>query len=94
MGQSGAAQDIARDVLGEDGGACTDEGDDDESQEGFVKVPRTVEELEAEKSDLRANRKTNKKAVKEANAEKRQTKLKKKDKKRAIKKAKAGNRKS
>jgi RIO kinase 1 len=71
-----------------------DDGDDsDDSQTGFVKLPRTKEELQAEKADQRASRKANKKAVKECKAEKRQTKIKKKDKKRAIKKAKAGNRK-
>lgn len=63
---------------------------DSETEERFVKVPKTQEELDAEKSDKRAGRKANKKAVKDAKAEKRQTKIKKKDKKRAIKKAKAG----
>jgi RIO kinase 1 len=72
----------------------TDDEDDEEDPEGFIKVPKTQEQLEAEKADLRANRKANKKAVKEAKSEKRQTKIKKKDKKRAIKKAKAGNRKN
>lgn len=65
---------------------------DSETEEKFIKVPKTEEELEIEKADKRALRKANKKAVKEAKAEKRQTKIKKKDKKRAIKKAKAGNR--
>jgi RIO kinase 1 len=68
--------------------------DDQEEEEGFCKVPKTQEELDAEKEELRASRKVNKKMVKEAKAEKRQTKIKKKDKKRAIKKAKAGNRKN
>jgi RIO kinase 1 len=71
-----------------------DDEDDDESEDGYVKTPKTKVELEAEKADLRASRRANKKAVKEAQAEKRQTKIKKKDKKRAIKKAKAGNRKN
>ena len=48
--------------------------------------------LDAEKDQLRASRKANKKAVREEKSEKRLTKIKKKDKKRAIKKAKAGNR--
>uniref|UniRef100_A0A7S4EKC8 Serine/threonine-protein kinase RIO1 n=1 Tax=Pseudo-nitzschia australis TaxID=44445 RepID=A0A7S4EKC8_9STRA len=67
-----------------------DDSDDDEPR--FVKVPRTQEELDAEKAELRASRKANKKAVREEKSEKRLTKIKKKDKKRAIKKAKAGNR--
>mmetsp|Transcript_9371 Transcript_9371/g.27988 ORF Transcript_9371/g.27988 Transcript_9371/m.27988 type:complete len:571 (+) Transcript_9371:87-1799(+) len=67
-----------------------DEDSDDES--GFVKVPKTQEELDSEKAELKASRKANKKAVREEKAEKRLTKIKKKDKKRAIKKAKAGNR--
>lgn len=71
-----------------------EESEDDSSTEKFVKTARTQEELEAEKTDLREQRKANKKAVREAKAEKRQTKIKKKDKKRAIKKAKAGNRKN
>ena len=72
-----------------------DEDEDDESEDdGYVKTPKTKEEVEAEKADLRASRKANKKAVKEAKAEQRQIKIKKKDKKRAIKKAKAGNRKN
>mmetsp|Transcript_5515 Transcript_5515/g.11699 ORF Transcript_5515/g.11699 Transcript_5515/m.11699 type:complete len:526 (+) Transcript_5515:417-1994(+) len=69
-----------------------DEESDDEPR--FLKVPRTQEELDAEKAELRASRKANKKAVREEKAEKRLTKIKKKDKKRAIKKAKAGNRKA
>lgn len=63
------------------------------SSSGFMKVARTLEQLEAEKEAKRAERKANKKAVKDARNEKRQTKIKKKDKKRAIKKAKAGNKK-
>ena len=65
--------------------------DDDESDEGetFQKVPKTPEQLEAERAEMKAQRKANKKAVKEANSEKRKTKLKKKDKQRAIKKSKA-----
>ena len=70
-----------------------DSDEDDSDEERFVKVPRTQEELEAEKADKKAERKANKKAVREAKAEQRKTKVKKKDKKRAIKKAKAGNRK-
>ena len=68
-----------------------DDSDDDEPR--FVKVPRTQEQLDAEKAALRATRKANKKEVREEKTEKRLTKIKKKDKKRAIKKAKAGNRK-
>jgi RIO kinase 1 len=76
----------------DDNSISDDENDDEESEgDGFLKVPKTKQELEAEKADLRASRKANKRAVKEAKAEKRQTKIKKKDKKRAIKKAKAGN---
>lgn len=89
---SGENDDGSGDGDSDDGG---NDEDDDSSNEGcFVRVPKTAEELEAEKADLRASRKANKKAVKEEKAEKRQTKLKKKDKKRAIKKAKAGNRKT
>lgn len=69
------------------------EEDDDEDYVPYEKVPRTAEELQAEKEARKLERKANKKAVKEAQSEKRQTKIKKKDKKRAIKKAKAGNRK-
>lgn len=69
-----------------------DESGDDEDDQ-FVKIPRTPEELEFEKAEKRATRKTNKKAVREAKTEKRETKIKKKDKKRAIKRAKAGNKK-
>ncbi|KAL3906276.1 MAG: hypothetical protein SGILL_009337 [Bacillariaceae sp.] len=72
----------------------SDEESDGDDENRFVKVPRTKEELEAEKAELKAGRKANKKAVREAKAEKRQSKIKKKDKKRAIKKAKAGNRKN
>jgi RIO kinase 1 len=82
---------------GEDGDSDDDScaSDDDSSDsDGFVKTPKTIEELEAERAALKANRKANKKAVKEAKSEKRQTKIKKKDKKRAIKKTKAGNRKT
>jgi len=70
--------------------------DDEESvdEPRFVKVPRTQEKLDAEKAQLRASRKANKKAVREEKSEKRLTKIKKKDKRRAIKKAKAGNRKA
>lgn len=79
----------------DDGGEDSYESDqtDSETEEHFVKVPRTPEQLEAEKSDLRAQRKANKKAVRGEKSEKRLTKIKKKDKKRAINKAKAGNRK-
>lgn len=70
-----------------------DSDEDDSDEERFVKIPRTQEELDAEKADKKAERKANKKAVREAKAEQRKTKVKKKDKKRAIKKAKAGNRK-
>ena len=68
--------------------------DDEESDSGFVKSPRTPEQLQAEKEARRNERRANKKAVKEAQSEKRQNKIKKKDKKRAIKKTKAGNRKN
>lgn len=70
----------------------SDDEDSDEST-GFKKVPKTKEQLEAEKVELKATRKANKKAVREEKAEKRTRKIKKKDKKRAINKAKAGNRK-
>lgn len=69
-----------------------EDSDDEDEEPRFVKVARTKEELEAEKAELKASRKANKKAVREEKAEKRLTKIKKKDKKRAIKKAKAGNR--
>ncbi len=81
----------------DDGSDSSDSSDDETdscADDQFVKVPRTPEELEAERADLRAQRKANKKTVKDAKTEKRQTKIKKKDKKRAIKKAKAGNRKN
>ncbi len=70
-----------------------DNGEESDDEPRFVKVARTQEELDAEKAELKAARKANKKAVREEKAEKRLTKIKKKDKKRAIKKAKAGNRK-
>jgi len=68
--------------------------EDEDSDSGFVKSPKTSEQLHAEKEARRNERKANKKAVKEARSEKRQNKIKKKDKKRAIKKTKAGNRKN
>ena len=68
------------------------DGEDSDDSARFVKVARTQEELDAEKAELKASRKANKKAVREEKAQKRLTKIKKKDKKRAIKKAKAGNR--
>jgi len=80
--------------VNDDDSSSGDSEADSDSEGGFFKVPKTKEQLEAEKEDVRASRKANKKAVKEAKAEKRQTKIKKKDKKRAIKKAKAGNRKN
>ena len=52
------------------------------------------EELAAEKTAKREQRKADRKVVKLAQAEKRKTKIKKKDKKRAAKKAKSGNRKN
>ena len=69
--------------------------DDESEEEGpkFIKVPRTPEQLEAEKNAIREIRRANKKAVKESTLEKRKTKIKKKDKKRAINKAKTGNKK-
>jgi RIO kinase 1 len=69
----------------------SDQADSDEEDARFVKVRKTQEELEAEKSDRRDERRANKKAVRGEKSEKRLTKIKKKDKKRAIKKAKAGN---
>ena len=80
-----------------DDNSC-DESDvdsDEESEDGprFVKVPRTAEQLEAEKQAVREMRKANKKTVKESTVEKRKTKIKKKDKKRAINKSKTGNKK-
>jgi RIO kinase 1 len=72
-----------------------DDSDDSESEseeeERFQKIPKTQEQLAAEKVELRASRKANKKEVKEAKIEQRKKKIKKKDKKRAINKAKAGN---
>jgi RIO kinase 1 len=93
------ASDLAEDTEDVTGNASDDEDysddesnqTDSEAEEKFVKVPRTKEELEAEKTDKRTLRKANKKAVREEKTEKRTTKIKKKDKKRAIKKAKAGN---
>lgn len=81
------------DSRSEDDSEYDEDEDDDEDSPGYIKVPRTAEELQAEKDARRVERKANKRAVKEARSEKRQTKVKKKDKKRAIKKAKAGNRK-
>jgi RIO kinase 1 len=69
-----------------------DSGSESEEEERFQKIPKTQEQLAAEKVELRAHRKANKKEVKEAKTEQRKTKIKKKDKKRAINKAKAGNR--
>eukprot|EP00977_Amphora_coffeiformis_P012701 scaffold3209_cov152-Amphora_coffeaeformis.AAC.5 len=71
-----------------------DESDEEDEEDSFKKLPKTLEELEAEKTELKAQRRANKKAVKEANTEKRKTKLKKKDKQRAIKKSKAGSKKN
>jgi RIO kinase 1 len=68
--------------------------EDEDADSGFLKSPKTSEQLHAEKEARRNERKANKKAVKEARSEKRQNKIKKKDKKRAIKKTKAGNRKN
>lgn len=71
-----------------------DDGDSDSSDEvKYLKVPRTKEELDAEKAAKKALRKANKIAVKQAKSEKRKTKIKKKDKKRAINKNKSGNKK-
>lgn len=73
-----------------------DIGSDSESDSGgvkYVKVPKTREEIEAEKIAKKAIRKANKIAVREAKTEKRKTKIKKKDKKRAINKNKSGNKK-
>ena len=78
----------------DDSGSSDDEESDFEGEDQFVKVSKTSEELDADRSAVKAQRKANKKAVREAKTEKRQTKIKKKDKKRAIKKAKAGNRKT
>ena len=72
----------------------SDDESDSEDEERYVKVPRTAEELEAERLARKADRKANKKAVKEQATERRMTKVKKKDKKRMIKKSKAGNRKN
>jgi RIO kinase 1 len=73
----------------------SDVDSDEDSEDGprFVKVPRTAEQLEAEKRAVREMRKANKKTVKESTVEKRKTKIKKKDKKRAINKSKTGNKK-
>ncbi|KAL7557913.1 hypothetical protein ACA910_009227 [Epithemia clementina (nom. ined.)] len=80
--------------------ANNSEGDDDNNHsegdvdsQGFVKPKRTKEELDAERQELKAERKAHKKAIKEANSERRLTKIKKKDKKRAIKKGNAAGRK-
>lgn len=86
----------------DDDDSDNDESDEEEGSESseeeeegrFKKIPRTQEELAAEKAELKAQRKANKKAVREAKAEQRKKKIKKKDKKRAINKAKAGNRKN
>lgn len=69
-----------------------DSSGDECSEKGYVKIPRTPEELEAHREARRVERRANKKSVKEAQSDKRKDKLKKKDKKRAIKKSKAGNR--
>jgi RIO kinase 1 len=67
---------------------------EEEEEEGrFIKIPKTQEELAAEKAEVKARRKANKKAVREAKTEQRKKKIKKKDKKRAINKAKGGNKK-
>jgi len=87
---------VERDGKGNNVTDTVDDSNDEDSDESprFVKVPRTKEQLESEKADVRAGRKANKKAVREEKSTKRLTKIKKKDKKRAIKKAKAGNRKA
>ncbi|KAG7356258.1 serine/threonine protein kinase [Nitzschia inconspicua] len=90
-GEGDSNQSVASESDDDDLDDDSEDDDSGEGEEGFCKVPKTNEELEMEKAELRASRKANKKAVKEAKAEKRQTKIKKKDKKRAIKKAKAGN---
>jgi RIO kinase 1 len=82
--------------LDDEEGSVGDASDnsEDSSDEHYVKVAKTQEELDADKAEKKASRKANKKAVREEKTEKRQTKIKKKDKRRAIKKAKAGNRKT
>jgi RIO kinase 1 len=83
------------DATGDEGkNPAHDIDDDSDDEPGFVKVPRTQEQLDAEKAEVRASRKANKKAVREEKTEKRLTKIKKKDKKRAINRARAGNRKA
>jgi len=91
-----STDEIERNVKDNNVTDTVDDSDDEDSDESprFVKVPRTKEQLESEKADVRAGRKANKKAVREEKSTKRLTKIKKKDKKRAIKKAKAGNRKA
>ncbi|CAJ1949301.1 unnamed protein product [Cylindrotheca closterium] len=91
--EGGKADDGESDDDDSDDEDGSEDSEDEDDEGGFIKVPRTQEELESEKAELKASRKANKKAVKEAKTEKRKTKIKKKDKKRAINKAKAGNRK-
>jgi RIO kinase 1 len=73
----------------EDDDEDSDDEKSDSDDEGYVKVPRTQEELAAEKAARRLERKANKVSVRGENIERRKEKLKKKDKKRAIKKNKA-----
>jgi RIO kinase 1 len=68
-----------------------DEDDENAERSKYIKVPKTPEELAAEKLEQKQLRKQNKKVVKEEKKEQRKTKLKKKDKKRAIKKASGPN---
>jgi RIO kinase 1 len=91
-------QDVeAKDSVGDLVEMSEDEEDDEDSDdensdsddERYIKVPRTQEELAAEKTARRLERKANKLSVKGENIEKRKEKFKKKDKKRAIKKNKA-----
>ena len=87
------ANDDDDDEDGDEESASDDETESDEEDQ-YTKVPKTPEDLNADRAELKAQRKANKKAVREVKAEKRQTKIKKKEKKKAIKKAKAGNRKN
>jgi RIO kinase 1 len=88
-------EDDGEEAESDEGSSSEEESADDEEESNrYLKVPRTTEELDAEKEAKKLDRKANKKEVKEARTEKRLTKIKKKDKKRAIKKAKAGNRKN
>jgi hypothetical protein len=101
-GQPETVENEDENAEGEDS-SSSDDGDEmsvdsdselDDDDEPFMKVARTPDQVLAEKDEVRAQRRANKRAVKEEKSQKRLNKIKKKDKKKAIKKTKAGNRKN